>query len=231
MARTTTAAGSGSWVAIVLALTFVVGPLALLPIGSALGWFKTDFWLGGLANLAATSAGIMGGIPAALAINRWQEDRSGRLTEQQRTSDALRKRDRILGVLRVEFSLNEQLTKEWKEALAQGVALSGFFLTERWSVLKAAGELAAIDDVGFLGQLADCYQRYEHFNAAASRMLDVLFAVGMDVRGSSGKSTRESAKERLTPVLKLHLEDVESAHQAVRSKLIPPLAATPPVIG
>src|SRR5262249_29965475 len=97
----------------ILAMILIGGTAGRLLVGAVLAWFDQAFWLSFLYSLAATMGGVIGGIPAAFAINRWQERRAGRAAEAEREAGAARTNAVVVRVLLGEFRSNEDTLAGW----------------------------------------------------------------------------------------------------------------------
>jgi len=155
----------------IVAMILIGGTTAMLLLGAVLSWFDKAFWLSFLYSLAATMGGVIGGIPAAFGLSRWQERRASRAAEAERAATAEVTKGRIIRVLLEEFRSNEERLASWKRGLAQSTKpIRRAFATEGWQVLKATGAFSKVDDVELFGRFAECYQAYADFGLLEQRL-------------------------------------------------------------
>jgi hypothetical protein len=199
-------------VSAVLAVILIGGTFGALILGVLRSWFDRSFWLSFLYSLAATLGGVVGGIPAALGINRWQERRSTGAAEARRAAEAVRTAAVVVRVLVEEFRRNEEILASWKRSLAHKEANHSIFSVERWQVLKTSGSFSKLDkgdDVEVLGLFADCYQSYTQFALLASRFLSV---VSLDRQ-------LDLSQALVTTLTDLVENDIEPKHALLRRRL------------
>jgi hypothetical protein len=171
--------------------------------------------------MTATLVGIIAGIPAALALSRWQQASADRASEAKKGEDAATLERRLTRVLREEFVENVETAKAWRKTLLAQEAFMRGFSIERWQVLKESGELGRVGDLDLLGDLARIHELYSTFNFIHERLMQVLWFVGLDVAAPGGKSTKQIRKEGIEQTMLALLNEIDGAHTAL-SKRLPP---------
>lgn len=193
-------------------LALVLAPLLLaivlvaiaIAAASLLG-VADSFFLGALI---ATLAGVVAGIPFALAIDRWGQERA-----RSEATLALAKRKRsVIGLLHDELDENlrrlvdpSELGKRPRPQLTY-VPL----LTSTWHALRASGDLQ-LDDADLLGQLAEAYEAIEALNRLDNLALEYAYGAAAAFKGAAAGPQFEALQERITSVQDEYLLVVEKA--------------------
>ncbi len=132
-----------------------------------MNFFDFSFWQSFVSNLGATIIGVGLGIPVALLINRWVEDRTGK-----------ERRKKILKVILDELKENFVYLEMWKseQFITKKVPeLYTFLYTESWDAFSNGGELEWINDPLLLNTLATCYNKINAVKYNANKYLDFVF--------------------------------------------------------
>src|SRR5437588_273664 len=84
---------------------------------------------------------LVGGIPAAVAIVRWQERRQSTSAQAEQRKQEVVRESRLRAMIRAELDENLDTFKCWRKAISSGTILANGFARGRWDVLCASGNL------------------------------------------------------------------------------------------
>ncbi len=113
-------------------------------------FFNIDFWRDFLSNGAATLLGAIIGIPIALWLSKFQQNK-----------EELKRKNKILRLLKEELLVNIGPLSRWKKSAnnltTECMNLIVFIKIQHWSAFSDGGELQWIKNPDLLGKIADAY--------------------------------------------------------------------------
>lgn len=178
--------------------TAIVALIAGLAIKNQTDPFE---WANFRLDVLVTLFSLIFGIPIALGISRYQENR----TRQEKVK-------KMLPLIRDELQANKNVLNSWTNNLADGAGILtiGIVATSLedslWKVFSDGGELEWIDDVNLLFILAYPYSTIQSIKNAALNYLSYV--------ESSPPNERQTASEEVSSLFADQLENLDTYIEA-----------------
>ena len=161
--KITLAAGILAPIAFLIPITYSV----YVEINDKQHWLDSNYLEAVMSSWAATVLGLVAGLPVALWINRLAQSDAAKASVAKAQVEARSREDRVLQI--VEQELSDDLATI--TSVVNGSSLRFHFDVARWNALSAGGDVAEIDDLTILQQVAGTYERIETLNVIARQWL------------------------------------------------------------